>query len=345
MGGVNYKAWEIKEKDFPKRGSFAEQAKFLLGYAILAPSSHNTQPWKFVIRGKTNTIHILPDLERALIYSDRTQRELYLSLGCVLANLLIAAQHFGFQTHVDFLPEEELENVAVKIGFKKQKKENILASLFPYITRRTSNRNRYIRKTIKKEIFAQLLSYNDENGVAVSFVTENKKVKEVANILKEAVLFAFNDKIFKEELSHWVRSNYTTKFDGIPLFGFGIPGLLSLLAPFMIKLIPATLQASMDEEFVILSSSLLVIVIDEDSKESWLKAGKVYEYLTLACLKENIGMAPMAAIIEHGESNKKLQKLLGTQMKPVFFARMGYAKKVPPHSPRRSVEDVTTQSF
>lgn len=36
--------WQINEHDFPAAAPPVEQLKFLLRYAILAPSSHNTQP-------------------------------------------------------------------------------------------------------------------------------------------------------------------------------------------------------------------------------------------------------------------------------------------------------------
>lgn len=44
-------AWKIKEENFPEMGEIEEKMRFLLNYAILAPSSHNTQPWKFSIKG------------------------------------------------------------------------------------------------------------------------------------------------------------------------------------------------------------------------------------------------------------------------------------------------------
>ena len=37
----------VREVDFPWEGIFREQLRFLLHYAVLAPSTHNTQPWKF----------------------------------------------------------------------------------------------------------------------------------------------------------------------------------------------------------------------------------------------------------------------------------------------------------
>lgn len=36
--------WNVQETDFPVTGTPEEKLKFVLNYAILAPSSHNTQP-------------------------------------------------------------------------------------------------------------------------------------------------------------------------------------------------------------------------------------------------------------------------------------------------------------
>lgn len=55
----NFSVWETKESDFPKNGSIEERLKFILNYAVMAPSAHNTQPWKFKIQG--NSIEIFVD--------------------------------------------------------------------------------------------------------------------------------------------------------------------------------------------------------------------------------------------------------------------------------------------
>ena len=39
--------WQIKEDEFPHEGTIAAKLEFLLNYAVLAPSAHNTQPWRF----------------------------------------------------------------------------------------------------------------------------------------------------------------------------------------------------------------------------------------------------------------------------------------------------------
>ncbi len=72
--------WQVDEDHFPSSASSADRLRFLLRYAVLAPSSHNTQPWKFRIIG--NQIDVFIDEERWLKVADDDQRELHISVGC-----------------------------------------------------------------------------------------------------------------------------------------------------------------------------------------------------------------------------------------------------------------------
>ena len=147
----------------------------------------------------------------------------------------------------------------------------------------------------------------------------------------------FKDKIFKEELSTWVRSNNTKKPDGMPLSGFGVPGIISLFAPYLIKLTNPAVQANMEKKTILNSSGLLVISSVSDDKIGWLKTGKLYSFITLACLFEGISTAPFGGMIEYKEARTRLKKMLGIDISPTFFARMGYSNNSPHHSPRRNV--------
>lgn len=70
------------------------QMRMLVHFATLAANGHNTQPWKFAIQ--ENAIEIHPDTSRRLPVVDPVHRELWISLGCALENLLIAARADGF---------------------------------------------------------------------------------------------------------------------------------------------------------------------------------------------------------------------------------------------------------
>ena len=52
------------ETEFPFEASPKEQLRFLLSFAIQAPSGHNTQPWLF--RLEEDHVDLLADRTRAL---------------------------------------------------------------------------------------------------------------------------------------------------------------------------------------------------------------------------------------------------------------------------------------
>lgn len=95
--------WTIIESDFPATYPMADRIRFLIRYALLAPSSHNTQPWQFRIAD--DRVDVFMDEGRWLKVADKDQRELHISIGCALENLLIAAKHFGLVHSTDYLPD------------------------------------------------------------------------------------------------------------------------------------------------------------------------------------------------------------------------------------------------
>ena len=66
--------YEVDEQAFPLYDAVQEQFLFLLRYAILAPSSHNTQPWKF--RPTGDGVAVYADYSRRLPVVDPGNREL-----------------------------------------------------------------------------------------------------------------------------------------------------------------------------------------------------------------------------------------------------------------------------
>ena len=97
-------AWNVKERQFPKNGKMESKLKFLVRYAILAPSGFNSQPWKFKITD--NVIEVWADLDRSRREVDPKDRELYISVGCAIANLEIAARYFGMIFEKEYLNPE-----------------------------------------------------------------------------------------------------------------------------------------------------------------------------------------------------------------------------------------------
>src|SRR5690606_32982531 len=66
--------------------------------AVMAPSSHNTQPWRFRISG--TRLDVLADPERQLKVIDRERRQLVQSCGCALFNARVAVRAMGYEDEV-----------------------------------------------------------------------------------------------------------------------------------------------------------------------------------------------------------------------------------------------------
>ena len=63
--------------------------------ATLAPSVHNTQPWRFELR--PNELRIVADSSRQLQVLDPTARQLIISCGCALFNARVAVAASGLE--------------------------------------------------------------------------------------------------------------------------------------------------------------------------------------------------------------------------------------------------------
>src|SRR3712207_9303545 len=98
--------WKVSEGEFPKSGDAEEKLHFLLNYAVLAPSGHNTQPWLFRVRA--NEVELYADRTRGLPVVDPEDRALIISCGAALFYLRVAIRHFGHADEVESFPDSEI---------------------------------------------------------------------------------------------------------------------------------------------------------------------------------------------------------------------------------------------
>src|SRR5215211_5237733 len=108
--------WAVSEAEYPTKGDTEERVRFLLGYAILARSGHNTQPWLFRIRDQA--VEVLADRTRALPVVDPDDRALVIGCGAALATLRIAARQLGFRADVDVLPDPRDEDLVARVSLE-----------------------------------------------------------------------------------------------------------------------------------------------------------------------------------------------------------------------------------
>lgn len=311
--------------------------------AILAPSAHNTQPWKF--RTSTNTLEIFVDWDRHLKVSDPDLRQLYVSIGCAITNTTIAAKYWGNEAKATYFPQGEAkEKPVVKITFTpsevSQHDNPQISELFAAIENRHTNRADFDNKPLTNNEQNQLNAGTDHQITQI--ISDQKKINSIAKLSEEGTFSTLSRKDFKEELSHWVRNSWTHQHDGMPGYAMGIPAPLSLVAPIMVRVAPIHIQeAPKTKQQIATSSILAVFSTKEDTPTNWLHAGEQLQRVWLNATAIGLAAMPVVAAVEAGDKfRKQLKKAAGTELHPQSMLRIGHSPKNNLRAtPRRTLEE------
>ena len=345
----NYNAWNVDEERFYKLLTMEARLKFILRYAILAPSSHNTQPWKFHVAD--NYIDIYADLSRKLAHSDPSGRMLYTALGCAVENIKITAAHFDLSFHIEYNSElkTSLPEHILRIHFSGAElgAADEIRHLFPFITRRASCRSQYNADKIPVNILSWLGNLSDEQTIGLCIITDREVISAIAPSVGRAMKAKMSIADFRNELAQWLRANLTLKRDGMPGSGHGMSLALSLIAPFVLRHKDVSdFEQSKAVKRVNNFPAVCIISSENDNALSWIKSGELLERLLLGICANKMSASIMAAPIEAEGEREKLQAIIGTQNKkarssfPQAFIGFGFSTKTFPHSPRRKLEQV-----
>ncbi|MEY4550341.1 MAG: hypothetical protein RL685_6536 [Pseudomonadota bacterium] len=89
-----------------------EQAKYLLRFSLLAPSSHNTVPQAYELECEADRIGLFLRQQLVLKESDPDGREALASVGCAIENLVQAAEQYGVTCRWQACPTLDWSSVA-----------------------------------------------------------------------------------------------------------------------------------------------------------------------------------------------------------------------------------------
>lgn len=338
----NYEAWKIDLKAFDDLKSEKDKLKFLIRFAVLAPSSHNTQPWSFEVDG--NRINVFGEHNRKLPIADNNDRQHFISIGCAIQNIILAAGYYGYETVIKYEIVGNVHKTKVaEIILTKSEKHSIQkdTELVGYILTRRTNRNRYLSKEIDAKIIKELHSVNVE-GVSL-FVTQNtEQVRELGQVAVFSSIESMIDKGFRHELSHHLKHNLTKSKTGMPGFSLGLPTPVSFLLPSMMKLFNMEKLAQKQNEDLFNNHTpyIALLLTEGDSFQDWVQAGRCFEYISLILTKYGISNSPWGAPVQIGGFFKDLQEIVGTDKRPQMFFRMGYSNKIARISPRIPYNDL-----
>lgn len=330
--------WQIDEAEFHEAEGVPAQLEFLLRYATLAPSSHNSQPWSFRI--VPEGLAVFADYSRRLPVGDPIDRELLMSIGAAITNFRVAAAHFGFETTALYESlESESEPVAVIVVRETSNRQQDLRRLFSAIPHRRTNRHVYEQRALDPAALDTLCDFMEEHSDLVQFVVPHDQPR-AAELVAEGDRTLMSSPAYRRELASWMRPNESSATDGMCGDAFGIRGPVAALSGWMLRSFDlGPTQAAHDRELVEKAAGLLVITADDD-RVSLVRAGETLELLLLLLTTLDVQYSFMNQAVSLEALRRELWSMVRSERPPQLMLRIGYARSTTRAMPRRSVTEV-----
>ncbi len=306
-------------------------------YSSLAANSHNTQPWKF--RASDGQIAIMPDLSRRIPVVDPEDHHVFISLGCAVENLALAA---GARNRLGEIRFDPAGDGAAVLTFGAAANAN--SALFDAIPKRQSTRADYDGKPVSAADLATLAAAAAVPGVDLVLITDRPKIERVRDLVVAGNTVQIADAAFVRELKIWLRfspRDAITTGDGLFGAASGNPALPAWLGSHLFDWV-FTPDAENEKVARQLHSSagVAVFVSERDDKEHWVRAGRSCQRFALQATALGLKHAFINQPVEVAQLRPELAALVGmTGHRPDLVMRFGYGPELP-FSARRPVSAV-----
>jgi nitroreductase len=340
--------WNVSAADFPADGPIDARAEFCLRYAILAPSSHNTQPWRFAVEGPEIEVRI--DRSRWLEVADHDRRELFLSVGCALENLLIAADHFGLDADLEYRDDDPADPHVATVtlgtaagdggalddssqsGHDYHTAERVtLDGVFDAITQRRTSHEPFEDRSIPPETLDRIEAAADVASVASHRIEEGDLKRKVARLQYEADERQMSDPEYRKELGRWIGRG--------ALGDAWLKARIGQLAVTYLDL--GDREGEKNSTRMSGAPVLEVIATPVDDRVARLEAGRTFQRMALVATAEGLAVHPISQILEVPALKAELARAMGVEDVEIqHLFRLGYAEAEEEHTPRWPVEAV-----
>ena len=311
----------------------AERLRSLLNYAILAPSSHNTQPWRFQLAD--NTVALYADRTRALPANDPHDRELTISCGCALMNLRIVATHEGLGMDLEIRPDPDDEDLLVVISFTEgNTSPGTGAELFDSIEGRRTYRKRFEFREVPESILGTLSKAAAEEGAWLEIIASEQDRQKIAALVSEGDSMQWSNPSWRRELAAWMHPR--RRGDGLT-----VPGIVLPIAQVVVRTFDmGNGIGAKDKQLADESPVLAVLGTSGDGVEDWLVAGQALEKVLLKAHYSGLQASYLNQPVQVASLRPKLQNHLGLAGFPQILMRLGFPKEELDAAPRRNLDEV-----
>jgi nitroreductase len=306
--------------------------------ATLAPSVHNTQPWRFKLGH--DRLDIGADWDRQLRVLDPRGRQLLISCGCALFNARVALAAAGYRVQVQRLPFGARSDVVARLTLLGQAtRETPIGLLEPAIDTRRTNRRRFADVAVPDHVVNRLVEAANAEGAVLMPITHAEDRETIGRLNQRADRVEVEDPAYRAELRAWT-SGDPRRLDGVQASSVAYAGIgahsteavpIRVFATDGSGWLPEDNGSSTDQ-------CLLLLGTMQDGPAGWLTVGEALEHVLLEIADLGYAASPLTQLIEVSETHKLLRQHLRLAMHPSVLLRVGLAPETLPTRRRRLVD-------
>ena len=304
----------------------------ILRAAVLAPSSHNTQPWLFAI--EPGVIHLRADRTRALPVNDPDDRELVISCGAALFNLRVAAWHAGATPALRLLPDpadpDLLAIVRLHGGIPALAE---VERLHTAIELRRTHRDGFVDRALPVGLPDELRARAHAEGAWLQILDDDERDR-LAELIAEGDRMQWANRHWRRELAAWLHPRRTGD-------GLVTPELMAPLAQATVASLDVSMPtADHDRERARQAPALAALDTHGDRPRDWLIAGMALEHVLLHAASRGLQAAYLNQPIQVCELRIRVAALLERPCFPQAIVELGHPAHPDKPTPRRPLVDV-----
>ncbi len=344
--GKPFDAWQLRimEASELEELSPVQRLAYFSAFGNIGPSSHNVVPHRFRLDGEKNTIEVFADRATVLPESDANGTQVGVSIGCTILNIGRAARSYGMQSRFEGTvlgPNginplgEDNDNPYISVGTMQVINgpiSNEDPRLVKAMLERKVVRALYDHSALEPQIVAEMYKIAQDPRYAslqLHLLTDQSDLHIFGKSQAQGDREVYNRKAFIGELGEWFRlNNDTDSSTGMRgrEFGFDERATTRYYKGFKEQDISPdeiTAFGKGGREMVESSSALGIITVDQDIPQEHIKAGALYEELSLFLHMTGNCTAMHAATTETYRPGLQVKALLETDRTPVTVFRVG----------------------
>ncbi|MFF5187622.1 Acg family FMN-binding oxidoreductase [Streptomyces sp. NPDC000345] len=313
----------------------AATVESLLAAAVMAPSVHNTQPWRFRVDPDSRMLEVHSAPARTLPLTDPAHRAQYLSVGAAVFNLRLAAVHRGWRPEVRLLPDPRVPGLLATVrltGPLAADDQPAGDGLHEAIARRHTSRMPFTGRPVPEPVVAEMTAAAHAAGARLH-VPDVAGTRRLLRLTAEAEARNNAHPARTAETRSWLTAPGADASYGIPVSALGPPDAAGRMPmrDFTHGLPALRLPALWFERHV----QLALLWTGHDRRDDWLRAGQALQYVLLTATARGLRTSLLHQAMEWPDLRSAAALPRHKRCHPQVLIRFGYGPDGRP-TPRAS---------